>query len=467
VHGCGQDVAVTVSPAAQPALPGRPPRVVWLALVGLLVVVVVRRTLHLGGPAVTHVFDFGGHCGIMWIAAFLCIVRAVKVRAERAAWGCIAAAMVCNALGETIAYALWPGGNGAAGLPDVFWLAYYPFVIAGLALLARERIRAIEFARLGDGLQAALIVASIGLIVVFFPILDRSSSARHTAALIDIVYPICDLVVVGVILGVYALSGFRPGRSWTFVAAGLVLFVVVDTLYAVEVINNSYSAGLLNGGWPAASLLIAYAAWLPEPTLRAVRADDWRTVILPEAVCMIAIALQLTDYLGVLGETPRPALLLLVGAQVVFFAQLAAAPLAARASRREDPTSGLGNQLALARDLDRIRAAGAPPSVLVLCELRGLEELVRRDGRRARAKLLETAAAALEERFGSWTSTYRGEVGDFWVLAPRRDAPAADVLAADASEALSVGLPVVAATVLVPEDGDDQIAAAEARLPPT
>jgi GGDEF domain-containing protein len=460
-------LAETVGAESRAVLELRPGRTAWIGLLVVLAMVVVRRATHEGGETVTRAFDLVGHCGIMWAAAVLCAIRALRVELERPAWACMAAALAANAMGETLSYALAANGVAGVGAPDVFWLAYYPFVVAGLALLARERIGAIDVPRVGDGLQAAFIVASLGLILVFFPILDRATTGRHAADVIDIVYPICDLVVVGIVLGVYALSGFRPGRSWVVLGAGLILFVVVDTLYAVEALSNSTSTGLLDGGWPAAALLIAYAAWLPEPRVRAVRPDDWRTVILPEAVCSIAIASQVADFEGWLGDTPKPALLLLVAAQLVFFVQLAGAPLTARANKREDPYSGLWNRLALARDLERVRRAGGPPSILVLCELRGLEELVRREGREARDRVLDAAARALEERFGRWASAYRGEGGDFWVLAPRRHGLEPETLAAEAVGTLAAGYPVVSASVLVPDelaDGTDAEALAESRL---
>ncbi len=175
----------------------------------------------------------------------------------------------------------------------------------------------------------------------------------------------------------------------------------------------------------------------------------------------------MAEYLGAL-ETPKPALLMLVGAQVLFFFQLASGPLAARAARREDPISGLGNRLALLHDLERCYRHGSA-SVLALCELHGFDGLVRSDGRDARERALDAAAIALEERFGEWASAYRGEGGDFWVLAPRRHVPDPEALAADAAATLAAaGMPLSTATVLVPEEAPGAGEAwrlAESRLP--
>ena len=101
----------------------------------------------------------------------------------------------------------------------------------------------------------------------------------------NLAYPLGDIVLMGSILGVLALSGFRPGSGWLPLGAGFMVFGLSDAIYSVQATVGTYRVrGVLDVGWPAAHLLIAYAAWMPSRPARRVRSDDWRTASLPVIV---------------------------------------------------------------------------------------------------------------------------------------------------------------------------------------
>ncbi len=104
---------------------------------------------------------------------------------------------------------------------------------------------------------------------------------------------------MGSILGVLALSGFRPGSAWVPLGVGFVVFGLSDAIYSVQATLGTYRVrGILDAGWPAAHLLIAYAAWMPSRPARRVRSDDWRTAILPIIVWCVGILIQVGSLAG-------------------------------------------------------------------------------------------------------------------------------------------------------------------------
>ena len=74
------------------------------------------------------------------LAAGLIAVRAYRVTADRLAWSLIAAGMACSAMGDVV-YALWVPDGQSPSAADPEYLAFYPFVYAGLLLLMRARLK--------------------------------------------------------------------------------------------------------------------------------------------------------------------------------------------------------------------------------------------------------------------------------------------------------------------------------------
>ena len=74
------------------------------------------------------------------------------------------------------------------------------------------------------------------------------------------------------VVGMTALAGRRPGRSWLLLAGGLALMAVADSAYVLQSINGTYvEGGLVDLMWPTAALLVAAAAWSPPEPVRTPR----------------------------------------------------------------------------------------------------------------------------------------------------------------------------------------------------
>ena len=381
----------------------------WAPAVAAVALIALRGAVGLGSSRFDPPY-FALYAAAEFAAAALCLVRASRRDAEAAAWLLLGLASLCSFLGDSLEYGVY--GNGSypsPGVLDVFWLANYPLMAGGLAALVSARFPKPEPARWLEGLQAAMLVAALGLLVVFQPALDRNHDSLGKEV-VTLAYPILDVLLMGAVLAVFALSGFKPGRSWAVLAAGLVLFVGIDSVWATTSPTGTAS-DFLTAGWPAAHFLVAAAAWIPAGQARRVGSDDWRTALLPQAVVILTIAIQLGAIFHYLPGGFPAARTFLIAAQILVLAKLAAGPRTARRAQRRDPLTGLGNRRALDADLAPATRPGAPPSVLTLVELRGLDAYARAHGRAARDELLRRFAARL-----GGESAYRVEAGEFWLL---------------------------------------------------
>ena len=447
--------------------PRRPSVLAAAAVAGLA----AYGALDVGGDLLDRIVDFGLHVGLMGVGALLCLARAVRFRAERAAWLLIGAATAASTVGDGVYSALYADDASppAPNLADALWLAFLPLAGIGLALLVRARFPRPAAARWIEGLQAALLVAALGLMGIFYPVLE-SATGSAAAVVVNLAYPLGDIVVMGSILGVFALSGFRPGRSWLVLGAGFVVFSITDAIYSIQAITGTYTAGgLLDAGWPAAHLLIAYAAWMPWSPVRRVRSDDWRTVVLPATVWLIGILIQVGSLVGVFTGGYRAPRLFLIAAQILVLLKIADAPLSARRLLCEDSLTRLGNRRALARDV-RATLRRRRRARLLLFVIHGLGRLAREHGLRTRDELLIRIGRRVAEDVGDAARVYRLEEGEFCLLAPLDRSPGDRALVAAFEAALADegrGLELSSASVAVPDEAataDDALAAADAGL---
>ena len=447
-----------------------PPAAPCIVLGGVLAVLAAYKVADPGGPTADRLVDYALD-GLMVVGAALCLLRAVRFGAERAAWLFIGLALTGSAIGD-LAYAVLyaPGDPPVPSLADPFWLSFLAFGGLGLVLLARQRFRSADKGRLIESGQAALVVAAFGMILLFYPAVEHSSGDDVKVA-VTLAYPTGDIVLMSVILAAFTLSGFRPGRDWVVLGAGFLLFTLSDATRFLLSIGPGYSSDtLLEIGWPAAHLLIVYAAWMPPTPVTSVEKDDWRTAILPEAVSIISIAIQLGALFGALPGKYPAARTLIVVAQTLLLIKLADAPASYRRARSRDALTGLGNRYALGHDLARCYRRRRR-SVLVMCEVAEPRVLASSRGRARRDELLVELGRGLELQLDGRATLYRGEEGDFLVLASLASWDAAeDVIEATLrgfEDSRETQVSVRYGAVLVPDEGTgptEVLAIAERRL---
>ena len=96
---------------------------------------------------------------------------------------------------------------------------------------------------------------------------------------------------------VLAVSGWRIGRAWGLIAAGLLVFSVSDCLYLFQTAAGSYVAGgATDLGWVGGCVLLAWAAWQPAGRPIRARLEGWAVLIAPIGCGLLALAVLVYDH---------------------------------------------------------------------------------------------------------------------------------------------------------------------------
>jgi diguanylate cyclase (GGDEF)-like protein len=300
-------------------------------------------------------------------------VRAALCRRERAAWSSFAAALaayLAGSLAQVLHYDDLVVGAARPNWSDAGWLGFYPFAYVTLVLMLRERVPRATARMWLDGTVVALTAGAFGaaaLVGVY------EGSAVGEAATISLVYPVADLVLCALVIGALSVIGRGAGAEWWWLTSGIVIFLLTDAVYAIQVLQATYSSsGLLDLGWGAAFFCFGLAA--------CQRPRDGVTRGLAGAGAVVVPALCALAALGLLfqGYVERGSALAGGMAVAAVLAALARAALAFREVRaladsrrqaRTDELTGLPNRRSVFEALeaaDERLASGAGVTVLVL-----------------------------------------------------------------------------------------------------
>src|SRR6185437_14032000 len=182
---------------------------VWLVLVVIVVLEAVDELFDVGGPKVLYETWF--HDAVLAASAGLILARAAYEPKARAAWVAFGLAQTTWLVGN-VAWSIAYSGRANPPYPtfaDVLWLLWYPLIFLGIASLIRLRVDNFELHRWMDGIAAVLVVLVAGSAFVLHPVLEGHHQGT-LAAVVDFSYPVLDILVIGALLGVYGLVGWRP-----------------------------------------------------------------------------------------------------------------------------------------------------------------------------------------------------------------------------------------------------------------
>ncbi|MEV6844441.1 bifunctional diguanylate cyclase/phosphodiesterase [Actinoplanes sp. NPDC051411] len=239
------------------------------------------------------------------MAAAVAILVGVRLyRPQRPGmWYWFAAGQILSVLGD-ITYDYYLYGLGRVPYPstaDAFYLAAYPFRIMGLLLLPRLRRRD----RAGHLIDAAIAVIGLGMVPWTF-ILHPSAADPSTAALarvISTVYPVADLLLLGILAWLFTNPRSRTPSNRLLNAAAATL-LAADTSYSVLTSYFHADPFVLDGVYVASTLLWAAAALHPSMTadpavMRDLRPEHSAARLCAPAACsLLGPALLLTPYAG-------------------------------------------------------------------------------------------------------------------------------------------------------------------------
>jgi diguanylate cyclase (GGDEF)-like protein len=450
-----------------PTLPGRR-TVRWaLGALGLLLAVCALHALvRFDAGPLSWLLEKWGYNVVLVGSGAVCLARGVKVRAERAAWLTMGVGVVGWALGNVWYTAvLWDMDPiPVPSVSDVLWIVYYPIVYVAVAMLLRARIARFHASLWVDGALAALSVAALSAAVVFESVL-HSTGGRPLEVATNLAYPLGDLVLLGVVTGGVALTGWKPGRTWGALALSFFIFGVSDGIYLWGNATGTWVAGsVFEAGWPAATLVLAWAAWMPPKHVRPRPLAGKRTLVAPTLFALLGLTLLISDHFNRLNLLAVALAWASVLAVIGRFGMTFFANLTMLADTREealtDALTGLGNRRRLMRDLeDVLHAGGGTPSVLLLFDLNGFKGYNDVFGHPAGDALLARLGARLGAAVDRHSRAYRMGGDEFCVLSPLhgRNPLAVVERGRDALGEVGDGFEISAAfgSVLVPEEADD------------
>src|SRR6266511_1396813 len=268
----------------------------WLlvATAALLAVFAVHAAVPFGGAGLTDFLTDGVYNAALVMATALTLARGIASRAERVPWLLIGTGMALWTTGDIYFSAALADAKSVPipSLADGFYLAFYPFAYAGLVLLARARVDRFHGPLWLDGLIAALAVSAVSAAVVVDPVVHSLSGASAAEVVTNLAYPLADLVLLAMVAGALALTGWTPDRTWVLIALGLIAFGASDSIYLVQSAHNAYTEGtFVDVGWLAAMLLIACAAWQPGAGKRRAVLEGWRVMLAPVLFGMVCLGL--------------------------------------------------------------------------------------------------------------------------------------------------------------------------------
>ena len=396
-------------------------------LIGLGWCLFALHTLGAFGDLADGFFDDWLYMVLLAAAAGACLWRAATAPAERLAWLIMTAAIVSWTLGDVYwntDLATLTGGE-TPSIADSLYLSFYPLAYATLVLLIRNQAGLASRDLWFDGVIGASCATAIALVIAF-PAFEVSADDTVELA-ITLAYPVLDAVLLGFVILVFGLSGWRPGRRWTLIGVGLTAMAISDGIYLVETARGTYAiGGILDAGWPASALLVALAAWQPVGSPVAPRESDRRLVMVPFACGLIALGLVT---LAVFGGVPQIAalpalltLLLVTGRMAIAYVEGQQAMDENRREALTDGLTGLANRRALLADLERAvaRATEDDPRICIVLDLDGFKAYNDAFGHPAGDKLLSRLGQRLQDVVGENGKAYRLGGDEFCVLA-RRD----------------------------------------------
>ncbi len=262
--------SVPSGPAASPAGRGV---LLQLLLAGLCAGYGVGAALGWGSPTLALIMGDFGLSAAALVAAGSCYVYARTHRGRfQPAWLLFALSSAMAACGN----AVWGWYEVVLGrevpspsIADLFFLCFAPPAIVGLLVLAKRPVTRAGWVCLS--LDAWLIGGSLLT-------LSWSLALAHTAqvqgqsvapAALSLAYPLLDIVLVSMVLALHFKRSAANRSAVNTAIAALALTVLCDALFTSPLLRESYRSGqLLDAGWFAGSLLLAYAPWGPRRPLQ-------------------------------------------------------------------------------------------------------------------------------------------------------------------------------------------------------
>jgi GGDEF domain-containing protein len=393
-----------------------------ILLLGGTLLVALHYWLDIGG-SLHFVIGSVVYDAVVLGAGVACLIRASLFGRERSAWILIGLAILVWGTAE-VYWAAYIEGNPDAPYPspaDVGYLLFYPLAYVGLALLVRARAHEMNWRLWMDGAIAALGTAALGAAFVFDFIADKTEGSP-LQVITTLAYPLGDIAMLAMVVGVIALTGWRPGRTWSLLLAGLAALVVADIAFTLQLTEET----LPGGSWVEpvyliSAICLAASVWQPDEAAEITspsEGDQRREIIVPAVFAGVMIGLFAMQYFS---ATSGLSTILWASTMTAVIVRLA---MSDRENKtlleqvRTDQLTGLGNRGRMQVELPE-RFAGASeaqPISLLLFDLNGFKHFNDTFGHPAGDELLTRLGGQLREALGQEGHAYRIGGDEFCVL---------------------------------------------------
>jgi diguanylate cyclase (GGDEF)-like protein len=273
----------------------RAPRLRGLyALIGLFLVGYLISLLARSGRHFVPWLDGWMVCGIELTASVMCLTRGFLDVRGRVTALVLGAALLSWSLGDVVITIQSLGGATppSPSVADIFYLSFYPLAYTAVMLFIRSEVRGLSPANWLDGVIAGLGAAAVCAAFAFHSIL--SSSGRDVLGTItNLAYPIGDVLLLGLVVGGFAVLSGTKREPWALFAAGLSLNVLGDTS---NLLQNSMGASkfgaILNGiAWPTSIVVMSMAVWLHDRRPHLLLPERQPGFVLPNVSAAAALVI--------------------------------------------------------------------------------------------------------------------------------------------------------------------------------
>jgi diguanylate cyclase (GGDEF)-like protein len=221
-----------------------------------------------------------------------CLVRVATVSEDRGAWSMFATAIGIWTLGSVF-FELRVRGLDLGPSPtfsDACHVAFYPLCYLGMVQLVRRRVTRFASALWLDGLIGALAVGSVAAGIVLPPALDEAKEGL-AGLVLQLVFPLGDMLLLAFVAGVMALNGWRPGRAWVVFGAAFGVLAFTHAIELSDTATGTTTTGVINLMWPLGMTLLALAAWHQSELRPQIRLEGWSLLVAPTLFGWVTVGL--------------------------------------------------------------------------------------------------------------------------------------------------------------------------------
>ncbi|HET7270724.1 MAG TPA: response regulator [Rubrobacter sp.] len=235
---------------------------------------------------------------LIGLSAAVAIVVGIRVRSPSfpIPWYLLAVGVLSFVIGDSI----WSFQESVLGeeppfpsIADVFYLAGYPILVAGIALMIRSHAPGRERSSLIDALIIATVAGMLSWIFLMTPY-ARDPDLSLPERLFSVAYPLGDVLLAVVLVRLLFVPGKRL-PAYDLLSVSVALLMLTDTVYAAMAVAGTYHTGsAVDLGWMLSYVFFGAAALHPsmsnpiEPTPEPATGLTWRRLVLLTGTLLLA-----------------------------------------------------------------------------------------------------------------------------------------------------------------------------------